>query len=131
MKSLPVQNSGKYPWWLALSGVAAGFINGLLGAGGGVISVFALGALSKRNKNFSVRDCFAMTVASVLPVSAVSAVSYITSLKADISSAPIYLIPAVMGGLIGAAVTDRINADLLKIIFAILTVIAGINMIIR
>lgn len=131
MKSLPVKNGGKYPLWLAAAGIAAGFINGLLGAGGGIVTVYALSALSKKRSEFSPRDNFAMTVASVLPVSAVSAVSYITSLKADVTSAPKYLIPAVAGGIIGAFVTDKLNTDLLKTVFAVLTIAAGANMILK
>ncbi len=131
MKSIPVKKGGKYPLWLAAAGIAAGFINGLLGAGGGIVTVYALSALSKSRNEFSPRDNFAMTVASVLPVSVISAVSYVTSLRADVTSAPKYLIPAVAGGIIGALFTDRLNTDLLKTIFAVLTVIAGINMILK
>ena len=131
MKSQIVEKRKKYPLWLWLAGLAAGIVNGLLGAGGGVVIVFSLAAYAKEKGEVSVRDNFATTVASVLPVSLVSAASYASSLNADISGSWRYLIPAVVGGISGAFITDRINTKTLKLVFAVLTIIAGINMIFK
>lgn len=120
-----------YPLWLIAAGLAAGAVNGLLGAGGGIIIVFALAAYNKSHSKSSVRDNFATTVASVLPMSIISAGSYISTLDANTEGVAIFLLPAVLGGIVGAFLTDRINIDILKLIFAALTVVAGINMIIK
>lgn len=120
-----------YPRFIWISGIAAGIVNGLLGAGGGVIVVFALAAYSKEKGEESIRDSFATTVACVLPMSIISAASYASTLKADISGFSSFMLPAVAGGIIGAVLTDKINTKTLKMIFALLTIIAGINMILR
>lgn len=131
MKSLIVEKRKKYPLWLWIAGLGAGIVNGLLGAGGGVVIVFALAAYAKGKSEVSVKDNFATTVASVLPISLVSAASYASSLNADFSGSWRYLVPAVVGGVSGAFIIDRINAKTIKFVFAVLTIIAGINMIMR
>ncbi|MBE6562893.1 MAG: sulfite exporter TauE/SafE family protein [Ruminococcaceae bacterium] len=116
---------------LIIAGIGAGFLNGLLGAGAGVILVFVYAALSKDKSDGSVKDNFAMTVATVIPISVFSTVNYVTKVGADLSKSLVFLIPGAVGGLLGAWVTDKIKTSHLKFIFAILTAIAGINMIFR
>ncbi len=116
---------------LIIAGVGAGFLNGLLGAGAGVILVFIYAALSNDKSEKSVKDNFAMTVATVIPISVFSTFNYVTKVGADLSKSIVFLLPGALGGLLGAWVTDRIKTSHLKFIFAVLTVIAGINMILR
>lgn len=116
---------------LIIAGIGAGFLNGLLGAGAGVILVFVYAALSKDKSEGSVKDNFAMTVATVIPISVFSTVNYVTKVGTDLSKSLVFLLPGAVGGLLGAWVTDKIKTSHLKFIFAILTAIAGINMIFR
>jgi len=119
---------GKYPSSAVLLGAAAGFINGLLGTGGGVLLVFALGALKKSGGS---KDAFASALAVTLPVSAVSAMIYFSSSGIEYGAALRFLIPAAIGGAAGAFITDKIKPQTLKLIFAAVTAVAGINMLMR
>ena len=121
----------KYPPYLWLVGMAAGFVNGFLGAGGGIVLVFAIAAFYDADKNGRVRDVFATSVASILPISAVSVASYAVNAHSDFSLATRFILPALIGGALGAYITDKINGEALKTVFAVVTVIAGINMIFK
>ncbi|MBE6687402.1 MAG: sulfite exporter TauE/SafE family protein [Ruminococcaceae bacterium] len=110
---------------LLAGGVCAGFINGLLGTGGGIIIIFVLNKINEKN---DPKDNFASAVAAILPMSLVSAASYLKNGGFDISELGIYVIPAVLGGLSGAFLLCKIKITFLKRIFAGIITYAGINM---
>ncbi|MBE6574054.1 MAG: sulfite exporter TauE/SafE family protein [Ruminococcaceae bacterium] len=112
--------------FLFLTGACAGFLNGLLGTGGGIIIIFAL---SRINKNNDPKDNFATAIAAILPMSVVSAGFYLTRNSFDLKAVYPYILPAVVGGTLGAFLLCRIRADRLKRLFAVLLIIAGVNMI--
>lgn len=114
----------------ALTGLAAGFVNGLLGAGGGIIAVWGIGRML-RGTNAQRRDVFANALLLMLPLSAISAVNYSLRGLADSRELGILVLPAVAGGLCGALILDRINADWLKFIFSCIILYSGISMLIR
>ena len=105
--------------------VLAGAINGLLGTGGGVLLVLLLTKLCKAD----AKDAFAQSLLMILPLSAVSAFVYCRTGGVLFAQALPYLFPAVIGGILGACVADKINARVLKIIFAILVLYSGVRMI--
>lgn len=113
---------------LALSGIAAGIANGLLGAGGGIIITYTLARLL-REQNADTRDVFANVVAAMLPMTAVSAIIYALRGNLKLNDASPFLLPAVIGGIAGAIVLGRINTNLLKKIFAALVIFSGVRMI--
>lgn len=116
--------------FLALTGAAAGFCNGFLGAGGGIILLYAIKKVNVKKGASAERDNFASVVAAVLPLCAVSAITY--SSKGGFSPELMarLIIPATLGGVIGAYLTDKLDTALLKNIFAVIVIVAGINMII-
>lgn len=118
---------GRRTTWL---GAAAGFVNGLLGAGGGIIMVYAFSSVYDKDDE-GVKDAFASTVAAILPISVVSALTYTFSGSAELSLLPRYILPAVAGGLLGARFMGSISAAWLKRIFALTVIYAGINLIVR
>ncbi|MBR6677087.1 MAG: hypothetical protein IKL24_07145, partial [Clostridia bacterium] len=61
---------------LFAAGVSAGFLNGFLGAGGGIILMWLFNRQCGGEGADNVRDSFASVVAIVLMISTVSAVSY-------------------------------------------------------
>lgn len=115
---------------LLLGGLAAGFVNGLLGAGGGIIIVWilekALGGMARDGK-----DIFANALAVMLPVSAVSTISYALSGALPSGDITRFLIPAVLGGLLGAFLLDKFSTETTKTLFCALVILSGILMIIR
>ena len=115
--------------YLILGGLAAGFANGLLGAGGGIIIVWilqkAIGDLTG-----DPRDVFANALAVMLPISAVSTLSYAVAgnlPKGDISR---FILPGVLGGLVGAYLLDKISVDSVKTLFCVLVILSGIIMVV-
>lgn len=114
--------------FLPLAGLCAGFINGLLGTGGGIIIIFALGKLFPDS---DPKDNFASAIACILPMSIVSAGFYLTGGSVAFGQVMIYILPAIIGGIFGALLLCRIKTALLKKIFAGLVIWAGLSMIMR
>lgn len=102
---------------LAFASIAAGFVNGFLGTGGGIILIFALGLAG-----IDERDKFATTIAAILPMTLISAFFY----KAKISDASPWLPAGMLGGAAGAFLLDKINLKWLKKLFALMVIWAGI-----
>ncbi|NLK39000.1 MAG: sulfite exporter TauE/SafE family protein [Clostridiales bacterium] len=114
--------------FIILSGAAAGFISGFLGAGGGIVLIFALNFVMKE-KGDVARDNFATSLAAVTVYSMMSAAMYQGNGQLAPDRALVFLLPAAIGGIIGALLLDKINTKWLKRIFALLVIYAGINMI--
>ena len=108
-------------------GAAAGFINGLLGAGGGILLVRASKYLFPDSSS-QPRDVFASALAVMLPISAASVAFYSLRGNAIPLELPRFALPAVLGGTGGAMLLSVIEPRLLKLIFSALTVWSGIMM---
>jgi uncharacterized membrane protein YfcA len=111
-------------------GLAAGLMNGLLGAGGGIVAVFVLGRLLRGN-GIDSRDLFANALASMLPVTAVSLVSYALQGTVTLRGAEVLIIPAILGGVGGAFLLDRLKVETVQRIFTLLMIFSGIIMLVR
>lgn len=111
----------------SLTGFGAGLVNGLLGAGGGIIAVWGLGRML-RGRGASGRDVFANALAVMLPLSVVSVLGYGSGGTVDYRELGTLVLPAIAGGLCGALVLDRIRVDWLKLIFSAVVVYSGLNM---
>ncbi len=101
--------------FLGLSAVFAGFLNGFLGTGGGIVLLFALSALRIFAKN-NVKNKFATVIAVTLPLSLLSL--YLARGNLNFESAKSFILPAIAGGIIGAKILNVINVKFLKLIFA-------------
>ena len=107
---------------LLFVGLAAGFINGLLGAGGGIVLVFVLAAA------LDGRDVFANAIAVTLPVTLLSAIRYAMAGRLVTDGFPVLILPALLGGAAGAWLLDRIDQRLTRRLFAALIIWSGFNM---
>ena len=107
---------------LALFSLLAGAINGFLGTGGGIVLVYALGAITDNDK----KDNFAITLCAIIPMSLVSLISYGNSGNIDTSLVKTLIFPAVIGGALGALLTDKIRTKYLSLFFALLVMYSGI-----
>lgn len=119
---------------LVIGGLLAGFCNGLLGAGGGIILVLALRTVLPPDSERS-RATYANALCVMLPLSLFTLFRYgqrgvfSSGLSADL--APVYLLGAVAGGLLGGILLGRTGGKALGRLFAVLTLISGILMIVR
>ena len=117
--------------FLVLSGLAAGFVNGLLGAGGGIIIVAALSPILKNTEEIKKADIFAMALSAMLPVSLFSFLTYLSRGALSFEGFGAFIIPAALGGILGALTLDKISASRLKKLFRALVIYSGIMMILK
>ena len=107
-----------------LGGMAAGFINGLSGAGAGVVFLLFFSFL-EGGLNQAV---FSLTMACVIPLSGFSLLSYPPLTKEHVSLLPWICAVTILGGVCGARLQKKIRVQILKWIFAGLVIWAGWNM---
>lgn len=113
---------------LAATGALAGLINGMLGTGGGIISVFALTKIYAASAEYSTKDIFAMTYASSAVMSVAAAVMYLARGSFALGDAAPFILPSVVGGIAGAILLDHVKADVFRKLFALLVIWAGLSM---
>ena len=125
-----MQKLVKSKYFLVLAGLLVGLINGLLGAGGGIIAVLAL-RQSLGDVLKDERDVFANALCVTLPISAVSCLSYALRGNLKINGIGLYVIPAILGGALGGILLGKLNARAVRKLFSALVVVSGILLIIR
>ena len=124
---------------LALTGMGAGLLNGLLGAAGGILLVAVLPRLTPPAKLYppSVRlglyherrDILATALTVMLPVSAVSGIFYwLNGIRPSSALLLLLILPAAAGGLLGARLLGKLPDRVLRKLFAALVVVSGIRM---
>ena len=113
---------------LLLLGLAAGFLNGLLGACGGIVLIFGMQKLL-RDRLSDKRSVFATAIAVILPLSAISALHYFRLGSVDINTLELLIFPAVIGGALGAFLLRRLTPRRLSRIFAAVVLVSGIVMV--
>jgi len=102
------------------SGILIGLINGLFGAGGGIVAVEVL-----KIKGFSQSDAHKSAIAIILPLSVLSFVFYLTSDKFVFSDGIPFIFPGLLGALFGSYIINKISDGALRKIFAVVLIIAG------
>lgn len=88
--------SGQKSWGLLIAGTAAGAINGLFGAGGGMVLVPLLSIFFKGKE----ADIFPASVSIIFPISVVSVLFAVFTDPVDWHLAFPYLIGSALGGII-------------------------------
>ena len=115
-------------WRALLIGFFAGVLNGLLGAGGGIILVRGAGKVLPRDSRDG-RDIFANALCVMLPISAVSAIAYVLQGSVGGIDFTPFVLPALIGGVGGGMLLSVIDTRLLRLIFSALVVWSGFSMI--
>lgn len=109
-----------------LVGIAAGFLSGLFGVGGGILIVPALVMVLK----FDQRLAHGTSLAAVLPIAVSSLVSYATSGEIDWTVGLFLAIGAVAGAVIGTHILHKLPHDTLAIVFSVVLLVTAIRLII-
>ncbi len=107
-------------------GAAIGFINGLFGAGGGMLAVPLLKSLG-----FSEKTAHRSSLLLILPLTVFSVFLYYFNGKIDLSSAFDYAFPGILGALSGTFLIAKLPAKLLKGGFSLLLIYSGIRMLLK
>ena len=109
---------------IIICGIGAGFVNGLLGTGGGILLIFALNKMVGGNN----KDIYALTLTVTLALSLASVFMYMNKSDIDLAESLKYGISAIPGGLVGGYLLDRLDGVVVKKMFALLLIVAGANM---
>ena len=110
----------------AASGLLIGGINGLLGAGGGMIAVPML-----KKAGLEQKEAHANAVAVILPISVLSAVLYIIKGYVGIPDALPYVPTGIIGSVLGTVILKKISPVWLKRIFGTFMVYAGVRLLLK
>ncbi len=108
------------------AGLFTGAVNGLFGGGGGMIAV----PLLKNMCGYEEKRAHATAILVILPVCAVSAVTYIINGYFSASVIIPAALGSVAGGLLGAMLLNKLPEFIVNIVFIAVMLAAGIRMII-
>lgn len=115
-----------FDWKIILGGALTGFINGMLGAGGGMIAVPVL-----ERSGADTKQAHSGSIAVMLPLSLFSAAIYLHSGQVTLADALPYLPAGILGALGGVWLMNRIAPALLHKIFGVFALWAGVRMLMR
>lgn len=107
-------------------GALVGVINSLLGAGGGMLGVPIIRRFIPEQSRAQ-----ATCIAVIFPLSIISAGMYLYNGYMTLQDALIYLIPGAVGALVGAFLLSKIPDQILRRIFGVFMIWAGIRMVMR
>ncbi len=112
--------------FLFSGGVTAGFLNGLFGAGGGLVAVPLL-----KSSGLDRKTAHANSVAVIAPLSVLSASLYILNGSVTVADAVPYIPSGVVGAVTGALLLRKIPSGTLRRIFGIFILIAGVRLLLK
>lgn len=120
-----MKKKDKKRFWLTLgTGMIIGFINGFFGGGGGMVAVPLLEKALKLDNKRS----HATAIAVILPISVVSSIVYALETRIDWINLLYVIIGVVAGGIVGAFLLKKLSGKVVRIIFVIIMLAAGIRM---
>ncbi len=109
-----------------ISGFVIGTINILLGAGGGMLTVPLYKKMNMTQKQAQIN-----AVATILPITIASAIIYIINGDVKISDSYIYLIPGLIGSIIGTFIIKKVTNKFLTIVFSVFMIWAGLRLLFK
>ncbi len=112
----------KKRWQYLFLGLAAGVLNGLFGAGGGVAVVPLL-----EKTGMEPQKAHATSISIILPLSVLSGIFYFFSGHIKLTEAVAYLPLGLVGALLGSYLLKRIPNDLLRRIFGGIVILSAIR----
>lgn len=110
-----------------LAGLFVGFINGFLGAGGGMLVVPLLRLIFRQNPKVA----HSTAVLVILPVCLVSSIAYLLGGHADYNMLWQVGIGTFAGGILGTFLLSKLKSDVITVLFSLVMIGAGAFMIIK
>ena len=109
-----------------VAGIAVGFINGFLGAGGGMLVVPLLRLIFKQEPKVA----HSTAVLVILPICAISGGAYLLGGSMNFNLLWSVAIGTFAGGVIGTFLLSKLRNNIITILFSLLMIGAGVFMII-
>ncbi len=110
---------------LIIAGIVIGIVNGLFGAGGGMLTVPALTYIDGLDQ----KRAHATAIAIILPLCAVSSIVYSLFSSYDMRIVLPTVIGVTIGGIVGANLLKKLSNDFLTFLFYGVMLFAGLKMI--
>lgn len=108
------------------AGIAIGAVNVILGAGGGMLTVPLYKRLGMDQKQSQIN-----AVATILPITVISACIYLLNKNVSFSDAGVYIIPGLLGSISGTFLIKKASNKILTVIFALFMIWAGARMFLK
>ena len=109
-----------------VQGIAVGLVNGVFGAGGGMLAVPLL-----KKSGLDQKSAHANAVAVILPITVISAILYILKGKVALSDSLTYIPTGLIGAVIATFALKKISNKWLRRIFGGFMIYAGIRLLIK
>ncbi len=107
-------------------GILTGIVNILIGSCGGIVAVEAL-----KLRGIDQTKSHATAIAIILPLTLISAAGYLLKGQVKISDSYVYLIPGLVGSVIGSLLLPKIPKKILSKVFSVFIIYAGIRMLMK
>lgn len=127
---IPNDRGSTHAFLIAFTAVMSGITNAMLGAGGGILLTIALGAFRK-DAFADRRSLLATSQAVMIPSCLLSCTIYYFQGRLDTTSFSVFAIPALLGGLAGGLLLNRIKPKWIVRLFSALVIWSGMRMIVR
>lgn len=108
-------------------GLLVGFVNGFLGAGGGMLLVPCIIPILK----METKVAHATAILIILPISLISGVIYALKGSFNFDIFLPCLIGTVVGGVLGTFILSKLKSDIITAIFSVVMIAAGVIMIVK
>ncbi|MBQ7467106.1 MAG: sulfite exporter TauE/SafE family protein [Clostridia bacterium] len=112
---------------LIFLGLFVGFVNGFLGAGGGMLLVPSIIAVLKMD----AKKAHATAILIILPICVASGIVYVLKGAFDLGIFIPCLIGTIIGGVIGTFILKKLKSQIITLIFSGVMIAAGVIMVVR
>ena len=119
------QASGKKKAAMILAGLFIGAVNGLFGAGGGMLAVPCLTYIGSLDE----KSAHATAIALILPLCLVSSIAYGVGASFENGVILPTVLGVTIGGILGACLLKKLSSNVVSFLFYALMTFAGFKMI--
>ena len=112
-------------WKIAATGIASGFLAGLLGVGGGIITIFGLVTFAGARQHVA----HATSLAAIPPIAIIGSLMFASAGRVDFAAAVPLVVGAMVGVLIGTRVMIRIDENVLRRSLGVATLLVGVRLV--